>query len=61
MSEDNSTFIPQGEPLTAEELADYTEDGEEVAITRGDVERAITTADDELKKYLQATQYKPKQ
>lgn len=52
-------FIPKGKPQGADELAQYTSDGE-VAITRGDVERAIATADGELKLYLQAIQYKHK-
>lgn len=52
-------FIPKGQPLSADELAEYTSNGE-VAITRGDVEKAIATADDSLERYLKATQYKPK-
>ncbi len=57
MAEDK--FIPKGQPLSVDELAEYTSDGE-VAITRGDVEKAIATADSSLKPYLEATQYKPK-
>lgn len=52
-------FIPKGQSLSAEELAEYTSDGE-VAITRGLVSKAIATADESLKPYLEATQYKPK-
>lgn len=59
MTQEQDKFTPQGQPLSAEELAEYTDDGE-VAITRGDVERAIATSDDELKKYLKAIFYKPK-
>lgn len=59
MTQEQDKFIPKGQPLSAHELADAAK-YEEVAITRGDVERAIASADDELKKYLQATQYKQK-
>lgn len=50
-------FTPPGNPLPLEQLADYTDNGE-VAITRGDVEKAIATSDDELRKYLEARQKK---
>ena len=50
-------FIPKGDPIPLDGLIEYTENGE-VAITRGDVERAIATSDDELKKYLESRQKK---
>ena len=56
MATEEDKFIPKGQPLSAEELAKYTEDGQEVAITRGDVEKAIATSDDELKAFLEARQ-----
>lgn len=56
---DDKKFVPKGEPIPLEQLTDYTDDGE-VAITRGDVERAIATSDDELKAFLTARQKKPK-
>lgn len=56
---DDDKFIPKGQPLSADELAEYISN-DEVTITRGDVERAIATSDDELKKYLKAIFYKPK-
>lgn len=58
MTEENK-FIPKGQPLSADELAEYTSNGE-VAITRGDVEKAIRAADPSLEPYLKATQYKSK-
>lgn len=58
--QDNDKFTPKGEPMPLEELTAYTDNGE-VAITRGDVERAIATSDETLKPYLNATQSKPKQ
>lgn len=60
MTQQQDKFTPQNQPLSAEELAEYTEDGEEVLIRRGDVERAIATADESLQPYLKAAQYKPK-
>lgn len=59
MTEEQDKFTPKGKPLSAEELAEYTADGE-VAITRQDLNEAIATADETLKPYLEATQYKPK-
>lgn len=58
-TEPEDKFIPQSKPLTLEEMADYVEDGG-VVIRRSDVDKAIATADDELKQYLQAAQYKSK-
>ncbi|MGL5926366.1 hypothetical protein [Chroococcidiopsis sp.] len=55
---DEDKFIPKGQPLSAEELAEYTSGGEEVVIRRSDVEKAIATSDAELKKYLEAGQKK---
>lgn len=54
---DKDKFTPKGDRIPLEELTDYTENGE-VAITRGDVERAIATSDALLKKYLEAGQRK---
>lgn len=50
-------FIPKGDRIPLKELSKYVDDGG-VEITRGDVERAIATSDDELKKYLEARQKK---
>lgn len=58
-TEPEPLFKPTGDPIPLEELAEYTELGE-VAITRGDVERAIATAEIELKKYLLSRQQKKK-
>lgn len=57
MAEQEPSFTPTGDPLPLEELAEYTEDGG-VVIRRSDVEKAIATADEELKMYLEATQKK---
>ena len=59
MAEPEPPFTPQGNPLPLEQLAEYTEDGE-VVIRRSDVEKAIATAEDELKIFLEATQKEPK-
>lgn len=59
MSEPTDKFTPSGKPLSLEEIAEYVEDGG-VTIKRSDVERAIATSDEELKSYLEATQYKQK-
>ena len=59
MTQEQDKFIPKGQPLSDDELAEYTSDGE-VKITRGDAEKAIATADPSLEPYLKATQYKPK-
>lgn len=56
-TDEDEKFTPAGEPVPLEQLTEYTENGE-VAITRGDVERAIATSDDELKKFLKAGQKK---
>lgn len=50
-------FTPQGLPFALEQLSEYTDQGD-VAIRRLDVERAIATADPELRKHLEARQYK---
>ncbi|MGL5923629.1 hypothetical protein [Chroococcidiopsis sp.] len=50
-------FIPKGDLIPLKELTDYTDNGE-VAITRGDVERAIATSVEELQKFLEARQKK---
>ena len=52
-------FTPQGQPLSVEELAEYTDNGE-VAITRADMELATKAADESLKPYLNASIAKPK-
>lgn len=57
MVEPEPPFIPSGDPIPLEQLADYTEDGE-VVIRRSDVEKAIATSDEELIKFLQAGQKK---
>lgn len=57
--DDEQPFIPQAEPLTLDQLAEYTEDGG-VVIRRSDVERAIATSDKELRPYLEAPLRKPK-
>lgn len=54
-TDEEDKFIPIGDPIPLEELSNYASDGG-VEITRGDVERAIATSDDELKKYLEAKQ-----
>lgn len=59
MATEDEKFTPKGDPMPLEKLTDYTDNGE-VAITRGDVEGAIATSEDELKKYLEARQKKPK-
>ena len=58
-SKPTDKFTPSGNPLSLEEMAEYVEDGG-VTIKRSDVERAIATSNEELKPYLEATQYKPK-
>ena len=59
MTEPEPHFTPQGDPILLDDLTEYTEDGE-VVIRRSDVEKAIATAEEELKAFLQAGQQKPK-
>lgn len=56
-TDEDDKFTPQGDPVPLSELTAYTENGEAV-IRRSDVEKAIATSDDELRKYLEAGQKK---
>lgn len=57
MATDEDKFIPTGDHIPLEELSNYASDGG-VEITRADVEKAIATSDEELKKFLEAGQRK---
>jgi hypothetical protein len=58
-TEPEPTFKPTGDPIPIDQLTEYTEDGG-VVIRRSDVEKAIATAEEELKAFLQAGQQKKK-
>lgn len=55
-TDEDEKFTPAGEPISLEELSEYTNGQQEVVIRRSDVEKAIATSDEELRKFLEARQ-----